>query len=350
MLCEESRPQIGHIKSIRPSRATDIKRKTVSSEIYPVVRLSIVIPVLGNLKRLEDTLVSVLENRPARCQVVVVLNQPYDDPYDLKGEITFVQAAGGTGLVASLSEAIRAAEGTIVHLLTCGVEVSPGWADCALPHFDDPAVAAVAPVVLDRAAPAKILSAGLAYASSGAVRRVGAGEPVAQLGVGRPSPCGPDTLAAFYRRSVLQDVVRSASRVGDSVAGAEIMLALNHAGFRCAFEPACQTYADRGMVSEASMLRQGMEAERLFWRWAPARSWFRSLVGHVGLLALECLSSPVRPATVCRLAGRAWGALSVASHRAHWQSLRQAAPSAIGPAISPPHFAVSECRQPTHWS
>ena len=49
-------------------------------------RLSIVIPVLGSLDGLEDTLVSVLENRPADCQIVVVLNQPYDDPYDLKDE------------------------------------------------------------------------------------------------------------------------------------------------------------------------------------------------------------------------------------------------------------------------
>jgi hypothetical protein len=83
-----------------------------------VARLSIIIPVLGNLKRLEDTLVSVLENRPANCQVVVVLNQPYDDPYDLKAEVTFVQAVAGAGLVESVNRGLEAAEAPIVHLLT----------------------------------------------------------------------------------------------------------------------------------------------------------------------------------------------------------------------------------------
>ena len=57
-------------------------------------RLSIVIPVLGNLDRLEDTLVSVLANRPADCQVVVVLDQPYADPYDLKDEVQFIELPG----------------------------------------------------------------------------------------------------------------------------------------------------------------------------------------------------------------------------------------------------------------
>ena len=60
-------------------------------------RLSIVIPVLGNVEGLEDTLVSVLENRPVDCQIVVVLNRPYDDPYDLKDEVCFVEAPPGAG-------------------------------------------------------------------------------------------------------------------------------------------------------------------------------------------------------------------------------------------------------------
>ena len=55
-------------------------------------RLSIIVPLMGDLKRFEDTLVSVLENQPEQSEVVVVLNGPYDDPYDLRSEVKFVEA------------------------------------------------------------------------------------------------------------------------------------------------------------------------------------------------------------------------------------------------------------------
>ena len=58
-------------------------------------RLSIVIPVLGDPQQLDDTLLSVLENRPARCEIVVVHNRPYHDPYHLCEEVRFIQAEAG---------------------------------------------------------------------------------------------------------------------------------------------------------------------------------------------------------------------------------------------------------------
>src|SRR5262249_59793833 len=43
---------------------------------------------------------------------------------------------------------IRAAHGAIVEYLNDDTEVTPGWAELALAGFDDPQVAAVAPLVL----------------------------------------------------------------------------------------------------------------------------------------------------------------------------------------------------------
>src|SRR5512135_581399 len=102
----------------------------------PVVRLSVVIPVLGRLHKLEDTLVSVLENRPAGSEIVVVLNEPYEDPYDLTGEVNFIKAPARAGLADCLNRGIAASHGQIIHTLGCGVEVAPGWTDSILPHFD----------------------------------------------------------------------------------------------------------------------------------------------------------------------------------------------------------------------
>ena len=37
------------------------------------------------------SLVSVLQNRPADCEIVVVHDESYHDPYDLAGEVRFVR-------------------------------------------------------------------------------------------------------------------------------------------------------------------------------------------------------------------------------------------------------------------
>ena len=80
-------------------------------------RLSIVIPVWGNLHLLEDTLVSVLENRPAHCEIIVVLDGPYDDPYQLTDELSYVLAPSGASLAESANLGIAASEAPVVHLL-----------------------------------------------------------------------------------------------------------------------------------------------------------------------------------------------------------------------------------------
>ena len=69
-------------------------------------RLSIVIPVLGDSQQLDDTLVSVLENRPANCEILVVHNEPYHDPYHLSDEVQFVEAQCGASMVACIEARI----------------------------------------------------------------------------------------------------------------------------------------------------------------------------------------------------------------------------------------------------
>jgi hypothetical protein len=137
----------------------------------PVPRLTILIPALSTTERLEHTLVSVLGNRPARCEIVVVLGHPYDDPYHLVDEVAFVQAPEGAGLSECVNLGWRESTGPIVHVLSCGAAVAEGWADAALAHFCDWHVAAVAPLVLDDAENTRVISAGLEYHRAG-IRRL----------------------------------------------------------------------------------------------------------------------------------------------------------------------------------
>src|SRR5205085_1726266 len=52
------------------------------------------------------------------------------------------------GFAVAVNTGIRASRGDFIEMLNDDTEVQPGWADTALPWFDDPAVGAVAPLVL----------------------------------------------------------------------------------------------------------------------------------------------------------------------------------------------------------
>jgi hypothetical protein len=257
---------------------------TLFRGILPVVRLSIVIPVLGKLKKLEDTLVSVLENRPAQCEIVVVLNEPYDDPYELAGEVSFIEAPLRAGLVDCLNRGIAASRGIIVHTLGCGTEVTPLWTDAVLPHFERSEIASVTASVFDRANPERLLSRGVGYHPGGAAWRLG----FRQAPMVSPSPLpayfGPDPVAGFYRRCVLEAAGGFCPDLQNHLAGVELALVLQFAGHRCVEEPNCRIVADRTR-------RMGL---------------FRACLGHAGLLTEECLESIVQPTTLGRLFGRMW--------------------------------------------
>jgi len=126
-----------------------------------VPRLLIVIPVLGESRQLDDTLLSVLENRPANCEILVVHDEPYLDPYELSDEVRFVEVAHGS-LAECLNQGFAASRSPVVHVIACGVEVRPGWVDIAMRHFDNPDTGSVAAVLVEKDDDRSIiLSAGL---------------------------------------------------------------------------------------------------------------------------------------------------------------------------------------------
>ncbi len=122
-----------------------IQRQTDGSR-----RLSVVVPAT-DVTGLEVTLVSVLEHRPENSEIVVALGTPYDDPWNIREEVTFVDAAKGSGLVGCVTAGIAAASGDVIHILAAGWQATDGWADAALRHFAQPKVAAVVPLAVSEA-------------------------------------------------------------------------------------------------------------------------------------------------------------------------------------------------------
>jgi hypothetical protein len=309
-----------------------------------VLRLSILIPVLNNLKKLEDTLVSILENRPANCQIVVVLNEPYADPYQLRDEVCFVKASRDADLIDSINYGLANCHAPIIHILSCGMEVSPGWTDPVLLHFADPAIAAVAPLVLQRRDRNKVISAGVGYRASGAARRLGFGKSPEQASLEKEHFFGADILAAFFRRSAWDAVNGLNPAVKGHLAGVDLALALHFAGFRCTSESNCRMYAELVDAVGAGRLGGGRAAERVFWTWASRMGWLRALSGHAALLMEECLESLVRPSTMINLCGRVWEALRIGMHKRAERTAISPSSTSAHP-IAPPHFAAKQRRR-----
>ena len=277
-------------------------------------RLSIVIPSVADCNLLEDSLVSVLENRPADCEILVVHNRPYDDPYALAGEVRFLRANSTAGLAECLDMGAAAARAPVIHTLACGVGVFAGWADVALRHFHEPGTAALGAVILRRDDLQKLVSAGVGYRIEGAVGRLGEGKDAQSVAGGQAAFGTPDVAAAFYRKSALEAAGGFGAWTDAELTSADTGLRLEQLGFRCAVDRQCLAKADPAVLRRTAAFRLGRESERLFWRWATAHGRWRSLAGHAALAIGECVIGPWRPSLFARLAGRVCGAVGVALH------------------------------------
>ena len=297
---------------------------------------------MGELKRFEDTLVSVLENRPEQSEVVVVSSGPYDDPYQLRGEVQFVETPPGADLLDCFVRGAAASTGPVVHMLAAGFEATPGWADAALARFDEPRVAAVAPLVVDRGQPERILSAGLRWTAAGAIGRIAAGKRRDRFIANDRVLCGPELATAFYRRDVLETVETLQDDGSELATAMDFALAMHQAGHRVVQEPRSVTTATRELFVSGGAWREGVASERLFRRWAAVPGGKCSWAAHLGLMALEGVQFPLRPSILARLGGRCWAALGFGSRRV----------VAISPvsrqedAVIRPHFGVADTRPP----
>jgi GT2 family glycosyltransferase len=275
--------------------------------VFVLPRLSIVIPVANGVEFLEDTLVSVLENRPAACEVIVVHPCCYDDPYNLGGEVRFVETTRRGSCVQLANLGIAAARGDIVHLLACGALVEQGWTEPVLIHFDEPDVSCVTPLVVDPSDPSRIAAAGVGYGRGG--RRVLIGRRRKWNDRFRPSKrlVGPTLAAAFYRRAALAHLEGLPLAVGDVFADLDVGLILAELGYRAVFEPDCRIRAHSGLTTPATgSLKFGLHAERFFWRHAGVHGRVESLVAHPLIVAAEAVADLVRirrPRWLGRLGG-----------------------------------------------
>lgn len=271
-------------------------------------RLSVVIAA-ADVVGLEDTLVSVLENRPHDCDIVVALGAPYDDPWNIRDEVTFVESPRGSGLVGCINAGVAAATGDVIHVLASGWLATEGWAEAALEHFTRRRVAAVVPLGVAEGDRSQPVSAGILRTPGGRSVPLVPRLLDDRIVVRRP-PAAPRLEAGFWRADLLREIGFTGA-CGDALAAADMAAALSVTSAEVVFEPACRIVAGPVRSAEGAF-RAGLHAERLFWRSLPTESILPALVTHAGeVLRHAAATAPL--GTVGMLVGRVLGLFEIGS-------------------------------------
>lgn len=261
-------------------------------------RLSVVVPAV-DLTGLEETLVSILEHRPDDCDVVVALGTPYDDPWNIREEVTFVEAAKGAGLVGCVTAGLEAAQGDVIHILAAGWLATAGWTEAALRHFGRPDVAAVVPltVAADGEQP---VSAGIRRTRGGRSVTVVPRRKAGGLATGE-LPAAPLVEAGFWRAETIRGIGISTA-CGDALAAADLAAGLTAAQADVVLELESRVVGGPGRKRRSPFVA-GLHAERLFWRSLACERVVPALAAHAGeVLRHAVVSAPL--GTFAMLAGR----------------------------------------------
>ena len=288
-------------------------------------RLSIIIPLWADNDSFEDTLASVLQNRPAECEVLVVHPQAYADPYGLAGEVRFVPVHRNASTSQIINAGCRESQGDIVHVLQPGVLATDGWTAAALAPFRDPQVCAVAPLLVDAADDERIVAAGLRYTRGG--RRLCLGAGATRSGNSRVllrEIVGPGLFAGFYRRWVWEAVGGFCEGLDVGWADVDFALSLRSLGYRAVLAAQSVVRASSAAVFETPLsFRSGRDAERAFWRHAASNGWLASLVCHPLTVCGSLLRNANRSAAYKHLLGRISAVFGIGGHVTHGGKLRR---------------------------
>ncbi len=284
-----------------------------------MTRLSILTSWPANDSIHEDTLASILQNRPAQCEIIVVHRGEYGDPYELASEVRFISAAPRASQLEMLNLGADEADGEILHIIQGGLEATDGWADAALEHFEEPEVVAVAPAVLD-AGEERIVVAGVELSSAGSRGLCGVGYSIASTDTARLQPTGPALMAGFYRIDAWDAAWGLDNSMGET-ADIDLAVHLERLG-RCSLATNCRLNLVESITSAESAICAGRNRQRLFLRHQQRQQLSPS--GNKTASILEWATEFYRPTAWARALGRLTAKLSsreVAQAERRWRQV-----------------------------
>jgi GT2 family glycosyltransferase len=265
------------------------------------LHLSIVIPSHNRPDLLRACLAGVTRHAPPGTEVLVVDDGSPGRAVAAVAErhagVRLLRRARRGGFCSAANAGVRAARHPVVELLNDDTEVTAGWADAALARFADPAVAAVAPLVLSgrpgQRGECRVDSAGDCYFVGGVAGKRGHGEVLGPEHL-RPGPVfGASASSAFYRQEALLEVGGFSDSFGAYFEDVDLSFRLHWAGYRVFYEPAARVWhhgaASHGRGDRRLLEQQARNEERVFWRNLPRGLLLRALPLHLAVLVGKAL-------------------------------------------------------------
>ena len=283
---------------------------------FPVPTLSIVIPVPDTAGQLEDTLLSVLENRPDDVEILVVHCGNYADPYDLTDEVRYVELPQQSTLANCVEAGVDASRGTIIHLLASGMHVEKDWVTHALRGLEDPDCGAASPVIVDQNG--RAVARGVRFGLAG-TRQLECSERWSTID-------GPLLEAAFYRRNVLLDLLdlsQSSAVVGSQLLDVNVAMSLKAIGYRTVTVPECRILGPVPVPAKETGFHRGLHAQRLFVRHAASVGLAKTMFLHPMACGWQIVLDTVRGGALTSLLGRLVGLLSIGDARRYQIALAE---------------------------
>ena len=255
------------------------------------MHLSILIPSHRRADLLALCLASVQRHAPPHTEILVVDDASTGGTVSatvarFRGVRTLRLRRRG-GFCVAVNAGLAMATGDILELLNDDTEVTPGWAEPALAWFADPAVGAVAPLVLCGARGERIDSAGDRYFLGGVAGKRGHGQPAATAPARPEAVFGASGAAAFYRRDALVRLGGFPEHFGAYFEDVDTALRLQRAGYQTMYEPRSRVLhrvsASYGRPRRRLLEQQACNEERVFWRNMP----LGALPWHAAVLAAK---------------------------------------------------------------
>jgi GT2 family glycosyltransferase len=255
--------------------------------------LAIIIPSHNRPDLLGRCLRAVTRYAPGGTEILVVDDgSPHQQASSVAASFAGVRTfrlPRRRGFCAAVNAGISIVQANLIELLNDDTEVTPGWAEPALACFQDPTVAAVAPLVL--CLHLTVDSAGDRYYVGGIAGKRGHGQPLSTAYL-QPCPVfGASGSSGFFRRDALIRVGAFPESFKAYFEDVDLAFRLHRAGYRVLFQPASRVYhhvaASYGRPRRRLLEQQSRNEERVFWRNLPAPDLLRALPAHLAVLAAK---------------------------------------------------------------
>jgi GT2 family glycosyltransferase len=256
-----------------------------------------VIPSHNRADLLRLCLASVLRHAPAHVEILVIDDASPDHDVSRTAAafpgVHVLRMPKRRGFCAAVNAGIHAAQNPIVELLNDDTKVTAGWAEAALDRFDDPHIAAVAPLVLCGSTSSNpcVDSAGDRYFAGGIAGKRGHGQSLTEAYLHGGEVFGASASSAFYRRDALLAVGAFPEEFGAYFEDVDLSFRLHWAGYRIVYEPASRVWhrvsSSHGRPGRRLLEQQSRNEERVFWRNLPGRALLRALPWHLAVLAAK---------------------------------------------------------------